>query len=254
MSRFNQQRYTQDALLDVSTALPMEDPERLLVAHDVAGFYPTTHRELTVVTDLKDMLSTEAGGAILLGTIYGHQKKAATDDPAAAVRAVTREMSAYALKARADLTALLSLEEELDGKGTDKRRLMGKMDLPTGPMSGVGQFVREYDLNLLADPLVSEDLPFDPLKGHTRADDNRADAFDRYTAAAPSPEVRQRIESVLETTSLGRARARLEPAIEGQQSRGRFWSNRLMEAQYNRDARPIAAKALDSLGYAPPNA
>ncbi len=118
--------------------MPMGVPERLRVVRDVAGFYPTTHGELTIATDLKDRLDTVAGCAGYLNGILLHQLNANTEDPEAAVRSVTNQIVGYAGKARADKFFLTELDREMRESQTDHRAAMGSAELH----SGLGQFVR----------------------------------------------------------------------------------------------------------------
>ncbi len=215
------------------------------------NFYPTTRRETHEAMTLIDYVERpgaagRAGTASRLNEIFQHQQKAETNKPEAAVQSVTSEYAAYARKARADGVALRTLFSELV-EIRDVNPFHSLASKRKHLHTGVGQLVRQHDLDELAQTQDPSRFPFDPLTG-TRASSVKKPAFDPYTAPQPDPEVAERIDIVLGSTRHWQGKELVETGIEEQRHRFGFWVERLQEAQAHAIALPVARKALQNLG------
>lgn len=230
---------------DIQPASTIISPaERLHIMHDIEGFYPTNNHELTRSFAIKDFRQTPVGAAGYLNEILLHQRKTTkAEDPTAALKSVVNEMAGYASKARIDITSLRGFQQELNDHGAANNLVAIKR---VGPVTGVGQFVRQHDLALLASKGPAA-LPFNPLKALTTRN-----AYDAYTASQPSPAVRDRIDVVLSTVRLWEAQEVVADMVEEQSKRFKFWTENLIDSKRHSAARGAAHTALTALGVTPP--
>lgn len=228
---------------------PIGQAERLHVMHDVAQFYPTNGSELSLAFAIKDIKETPAGVAGYLNEILLHQMKTPNSAvPARALFSIVSEMAGYAGKARADQTALQTMQTEL-AASRDSSPLQSLKQ--AGIATGLGQYVRQHDLHQVAQMGDSSELPFNPLMGS--ATSKKRTAFDPYTASQPAPEVRQRIDQVTGTVRLWQARDIITELVDEQSRRFTFWTENIKDAQRHGAARAVAQTALNQLGITPPN-
>ncbi len=236
-----QKRY--EATKDPSdmVAQPMDQAERLLVMHDIAGFLPSNNHELSRAFAIKDYRDTPSGTAGYLNDILLHQMKTPkAEEPGAALLSIVSEMEGYAAKARADKTALRTMEQELqDAEGTNSLVTLDK----TGVATGIGQFVRRHDLILTARSGGKAELPFNPLKALPARN-----AYDVYTASQPSAVVQARINEVMSSVRLWQANAMIGDLIDEQSARFKFWAESISDAKRHAVARGAAHTALTRLG------
>ena len=238
--RYEAQRDPEDIQ---SEALPMDQAERLRVVHDIAGFYPTNNHELNRAFAIKDYSDTASGTAGYLNHILLHQMKTPkAEDPGAALRSVVSEMERYASKARADKTALLTFESEL----RDNQELSPLVSLRNASIAtGIGQFVRQHDLSLVAESGGKAELPFNPLKALPVRN-----AYDVYSNSQPPAIVEARINEVLSNVRLWQANAIISVMIDEQTARFKFWAENISDARRHSIARGAASTALTRLGVA----
>lgn len=223
--------------------------ERLTTMRNVAGFYPTSSRELTEGMTLLDYIEKPAGAAGHLNEILIHQQKSVSTDPAAAVRSVTVEFGDYAKKARADGSKLVELRTTIADM-TQVHPFSALAKEQSSLLDGAGQLVREHDLDLLSQNAAPPVLTVDPLRGWVRGGPT-PNAYDRYTAGQPDAETAARISKVLGRIRFHEAPDLIETALEGQRSRYRFWVERLQESRAHHSARPLARTILTQLGVEP---
>jgi hypothetical protein len=236
---------------EVLPTLPLDD--RLRTVHEIAGFYGTSRREVNEAMGLLDETSP-FGAAQHLNEVLQPQLKSVSEDPQAAVRSITDEYGAYARKARADVTALGTLREELaylhpvTGARDESRNNHPFAGIDRDAVhTGLGQFVRYFDLATLSEGTGK----FDPFKFDNpgrKPDGTRRKAYDQYTVAEPEPEVAAHIEEVLGRTRLYAAKLLTEAAIVNEQNRYGFWVGKLQESKRHLAARSVAVQALSKLG------
>lgn len=238
-----QQRYeaSKDPADTASEARPMGQAERLLVVHDLLGFYPGNNHELNRAFAIKDHRGTPYGTAGYLNEILLHQMKTPKSEaPGAALLSIVSEMESYASKAKLDKTSLRTLEEEVnDSEDLSSLTSMSK----TGANTGLGQFVRRHDIELVARTGNPAVLPFNPLEATAKRN-----GFDYYTASQPSVMVQARIEEVMSSVRLWQAKAMIEEMIDEQSARFKFWAECLSDAKRHSIARGAAHTALTRLG------
>jgi hypothetical protein len=218
--------------------------DRLDITHRVAGFLPTTHRELNETMTLLDYIGKPSGTAAHLNEILIHQKKSVSEDPAAAVRSITNEYAGYIAKARMDKTQLGLFGDEIRLQRTTPSRTVNLEALH----SGLGQFARFVDLRAFAAKIGGAALPANPLRA---AQSGKNTSRDRYTVTIPDPEMRDRILAVVGKTPQKKAAAITAAAVVDQTNRIAFWTARLQESRRHMAARPIAYEALLKLGIRP---
>lgn len=230
-------------------AIPPELPllERLEVMQRDYGFIPTTQDEVNVAIGLVAFQTAPGKTAKHLNEILKHQQGAQTTNPAQAVISVTAEYASFAHGAKGDLTQLSSLRGEVAELMNPKVSLIEELELATG---GLRQLVRHMDLRKYIASKGHETPQFELLKKATRTrgpGSNRA-IIDVYSSLDLDHEVEGHLQEVLTDTKVGTARSLVDMAVLDQTNRLNFWTERLREARAHAVARPIAYKALASLG------
>ncbi|HET6925093.1 MAG TPA: hypothetical protein VFH39_04645 [Candidatus Saccharimonadales bacterium] len=219
--------------------------DRMYTLYATAGFYPTTRTEINEAFGLLDEGRPKVATVRHLDDVYRHQLKADTNNPEAAVRNITRLYVNYAQKARADVGALVFLEREIhDPEVVNYRQSLREADI----VPGRAQLARFMDLRVLAQQQSDRNLLFSPLE--TGRKGRQQNAFDRYTAVQPDPEIQARIELVADM-SIKNVMDILPAAINEQRARREFWIERLEGASLYERSAPIAREALQRLGIRP---
>ncbi len=215
---------------------PIDDPfARLDTIQRTVGFLATDQRELNETLSLLAFPEAAGGSARHLNEILLHQQKARNknparvEDPARAVRHVTRDYARYFQSSLLNLTHLRLLNEEVEQ--TDNPFLNLKEAL--GPdVAGFGALVRFIDLQKAAKQGVVEG-EINPLRNE-------------YTPN-PSPEMIEYISKRSQELSIGSIRDVVPLSIQDQEKRGQFWQQRLNESRRHALAQPIATAALAKL-------
>ena len=215
--------------------------ERLASIFENYGFYPESLEELTRATALQGFGHVSHPAVSHLGEVFIHQSKPTTEtnDPAAAVRSVTRTMANYALGAKSNmhfareayrilleavphtsnLTTLANITELVD------RHI-------DGSSRQCGQIVRHHDLSTYDDRLAEG---VEPLKLN-------------YTAKHPDGVTKSRLDSVLGSLRLYQGIDLARATLEDQFNRYKYWRSQLEDATNHPYARAIAQETVEKLG------
>jgi hypothetical protein len=216
--------------------------ERMQAVRGTANFLPTSRGEINEAFALLSFLHEPGKTARHLNEVLRHQQKSRTDDPAAAVRSITREYAGYARKARADCFNLTAMQQELDEYSQNDGSKL-RMLKDAGRLTGTAQFVRHRDLSRLAG--TGEQGIVSPFQ--TRSDGKRS-ALDPYTITEPTDEMTEHIAQELGSVRIWEAQKGIGAMITDQQNRFSFWTDRLREARAHSVALPVANAALQALG------
>lgn len=212
--------------------------ERLSSIFHNHGFFPESYDELTRATILQSFEHTRHPAVEHLGEIFIHQKKAETEDPAAAVRSVTRSMIGYATEAQRNLHFAAEAKSTIEEAATTQPQFTSLAHVPDlvdphveGSVRGYGQLVRYHDLSMY--PQL-EAAGLEPLKMN-------------YTAKHPDPVTGRRIHDVLAQVRLYDGVKLAQATTAGQLRRYEFWTGQLKQAALHPYAKPLANAALHDL-------
>ncbi len=226
-----------------------------------AGFLPATNREKTTVISFLDYLDNPQfpmGANNQLFEVHRRRSKEGMGEihGVEAMRSIAYELTDYLhnsaeqLQALRDLRALVAdcpnpavtLAEEIGQKHAGYAPLARFLDLTElatkGQVTGLG----------LMDPL----LTVEDRRPHDEPHKNKT-VEDSYTAKAPEPQYKERVEAVAVEVTIGSARGLLQAAITDQQKRFEFMRARLEETELTgkkrqfTEVRRVARQALKGL-------
>ena len=218
--------------------------DRLEIIKNEEGFLATSRGELNEAFNVRTF--GIGGAAKHLAEISQHQVTHGAD-PQTATSSVTREYGGYGERARADLTSLLTLSEELEDQASANP--LATVDA-TRLLTGTGQYVRYVDLSKLATTKDVVQFSFNPLRGYTKL---KRDAYDPYISTQPAPEVQAHIQAILGSTRQWEMRQVLAAAVEDQRHRLGFWKDRVSEIEKHQTGvtRGVAQTVLHRMGVQP---
>jgi hypothetical protein len=214
--------------------------ERLAAIYQNYGFYPESLDELTRATALQAFDHLRHPAVRHLGEIFTRQNRptTATDDPAAAVRSVTRTMIDYATTAKRNVHFVGEAQRTLQRAATELPGLTALKNIPdlvdrhvNGSARAVGQMVRFHALSSYAE-LTNRGI--EPLKLN-------------YTAKDPDEVTAARLNEVLGRTRLNEGIQLARAALDNQYYRYAFWYAQLQDAANHPYAAAITHEALDGL-------
>lgn len=245
--------------------LDLDIRDRIMLLHDVAGFFPLTKLELHEAVNLVTFQDTPGKAARHLNEVLIHQQKSTSDDPKKAVQSKTSEYASFAIQAQTDgiklgrLSTVVQeiynpkllladcLRDELLFNGVSQDDLDERI-LDT---DGIRQLVRYIDMRRFfnSTPESKTRPPFERFPAYERT---RGEAVDRHVVDAFSQSnllsaLEDHILEEVESYPVGMMRHRLSEAVQDAAGREYFWVQMLQQTKAHSIAKPIAERALAHL-------
>lgn len=221
---------------------PLSIPEKLKVVRETEGFFPVSKLELSTVQELVGAEEEWGRYAVIrhLQEVKWRQQKPhiKAEDPAAAVRAIVRSYGEFYRRSRYDATMLqqflAKLEEPLR---IDPKQPLSDFIESSGIVTreGPAQFVRYYDLRLIAEQGDIHAAGFDTLAVAAEV------STDPYTNKS-TREGLERIAARTSSITTLRAKGALQEVSMAEANRMKYWKSTLMRASLYGIARPIVSE------------
>ncbi|HWB38669.1 MAG TPA: hypothetical protein VG604_00305 [Candidatus Saccharimonadales bacterium] len=244
-------RFDRLALMGPSNQAEEADPQK---------FFPQTWQEVNLAFNLK-LRAAKLGQTAenYLDEVHTHQSKpeVQTMHPEAAVQVVTARMAGFAFSAWHDETMLSHLEEEVitDARGLDPASTLTLWQrlYTHDSLRGLRLLLRDLHVRQVARDAAFDDLRRpDPLGGVLRPTlSGEQRISDAYTVDGLPMVVAEEMKTTFSGYLASDAPYFVTRARQNRSHSKVFWNDRLVEAERNPFAQPIARPALVRLGLSP---